>query len=564
MRNRLAAVVAALVVLTGGSPVLARGGNRSLVPRPGGTRVDGRALARAAAEAGAPRFRIGFDKQLLDPDPADIAAKSIHLGGFGLFPTRASTGPMTLPDGSPEHLYVRAMAVINDRGKALLLANLENQGTFAAYKQCACGIWDARQQVALELGIPIESIVVNSDHSHGGPDLIGLWGGVPVHYLQYVHDQTVKALKAAFANAQPAYLLAGASTPTMPTPEDGGYVASTATPGEKLVHSQFEKDAATGVDENAVDTELRALHAVTPLGENLGTLINYSAHADVAGSSNLGYTADWPGWIATKTERALDEPVAVTMVADVGRSQPPRPNSDPTCVPNSHPGCEADKIDTYTRILLPFVTGAVGNATAVADDSIANSEIFTREPATNPALLGVSFTGATPANGYGAYRSATPPWVTGNVVGTFVSAHRVGDLLLTAAPGEAYPDIRFAVQKSVTGNSRTYTFGLANDQLGYLIAPTSEYPWISASNPGNDNAFFNVSVSYGDHVTCSQTTAAVATGFTATGEPMPFGPNANPPACPYYGAEDLVPQGPSPQAPWPWGDDNSTIPVPGS
>src|SRR5581483_4205093 len=222
MRNRLAAVVAALVVLTGGSPVLARGGNRSLVPRPGGTRVDGRALARAAAEAGAPRFRIGFDKQLLDPDPADIAAKSIHLGGFGLFPTRASTGPMTLPDGSPEHLYVRAMAVINDRGKALLLANLENQGTFAAYKQCACGIWDARQQVALELGIPIESIVVNSDHSHGGPDLIGLWGGVPVHYLQYVHDQTVKALKAAFANAQPAYLLAGASTPTMPTPEDGG------------------------------------------------------------------------------------------------------------------------------------------------------------------------------------------------------------------------------------------------------------------------------------------------------------------------------------------------------
>src|SRR5207253_7644492 len=236
--------------------------------------------------------------------------------------------------------------------RTLLLADLENQGTFAAYKQCACGIWDARQQVAAERHIPIESIVVNSDHSHGGPDLIGLWGGVPVHYLQYVHDQTVKALEAALDNAQRAHLLAGAADPVMPTPEAGGYVPGTATPGEHLVHSQFSKDTVTGHDEGAVDTELRVLQAVTPNGRLLGTLINYAAHATSTGSGNLGYSADWPGWAARKTEQALGEPVAVTMVADVGRSQPPRPITDKDCNQPGHIGCEADKLDTYSRVLL--------------------------------------------------------------------------------------------------------------------------------------------------------------------------------------------------------------------
>src|SRR5438270_276751 len=152
---------------------------------------------------------------------------------------------------------------------------------------------------ALELTagtIPVDSIVVNSDHSHSGPDLIGLWGGVPVDYLHYVHDQTVKALEAALDGAQSAYLLAGSADPVMPSPEDGGYLSGTATPGEQLVHSQFSKDTVTGHDDSLVDTELRVLQAVTPQNKLLGTMINYAAHATITGSGNLGYSADWPGW----------------------------------------------------------------------------------------------------------------------------------------------------------------------------------------------------------------------------------------------------------------------------
>jgi hypothetical protein len=511
----------------------------------------GQAAARAKPNAG---FRIGFAKESVDPRAAEIASGQLHLGGYGIFPTRPTVGPLVDGDGTVEHIYARAMAVTNRSGKTILLGALENQGTFAAYKQGPYGIWDIRQQVAHDTGVPADMIVVNSDHSHAGPDLIGLWGGVPISYLQYVHDQTVRALEEAYAHRVRAALLVGSDIPTMPDPATGGYVPGTATPGETFVHSQFSQDTQTGYPDQNVDTQLRVLQAVDEKGHALGTLINYAAHATVMGGGNVRYSADWPGRVARATETALSEPVALTMVADVGRSQPPRPISDPQSGKPGHVSGDVDALDTYTRLLTPWVIEAVRSAVAVKGDQISGTEVFTREPATNPALLGVSYTGEVPLRGYGAYRSGTEPWVAGNVIGTVVSAHRIGDLLLTAAPGEAYPDIRFGLQKQVAGTQAVFTFGLANDQLGYLIAPTTEYGWITASNPGNDNSFFNVAPAYGDHVMCTETAAALSLGFTATPASAPYGPAAPAPPCSALTASDRLAMGPAPQQPWPFGD----------
>jgi hypothetical protein len=150
-------------------------------------------------------------------------------------------------------------------------------------------------------------------------------------------------------------------------------------------------------------------------------------------------------------------------------------------------------------------------------------------------------------------------------VGTFVSAHRVGDVLLTANPGEAYPDIRFGVLRALRPPQAAFTFGLANDQLGYLIAPASEYPWITYSQPGNDNSFFNISVNYGDHDFCSQLAAATQIAFkTASGSDSPYGAGALEPDCLALAASDAVPVGPTPQQPWPFADGVSTPTPPGS
>jgi hypothetical protein len=507
-------------------------------------------MAPSAAKSA--HWMAGFAKELLDPRPADIAGHQLHLGGYGLFSTRATTGPLV----AGEHLYVSAMAVCDPRpgGGTLLLAALENQGTFAADKQGPYGITDMREQVSRDTGVPEEMIVINSDHSHAGPDLIGLWGGVPVAYLQYVHDQAVRALDEAYRARVPARLLVGADTPTMPTPAAGHYIAGTATPGEAFVHSQFGADTVNHYPDDAVDTQLRVLQAVDAAGRPLGTLINYAAHATVMGSGNVGFSADWPGRVARATESALHESVAVTMVADVGRSQPPRPHSDPGCGAAHHPTCDVDLLDTYTRLLTPWVLSAVHGAVPVQGRGVSGAETLVREAAVNGALLGVSYTGEVPVRGYGAYRSATPPFTTGTVVGSYVSVHRVGNLLLTAAPGEAYPDIRNAVNAQIAGTQATFTFGLANDQLGYIIAPTTEYGWITTSQPGNDNAFFNVAPQFGDHVMCTQVALAQRIGFRGSGQAQPYGSNAPAPVCAALTADDALPAGPAPQQPWPFGD----------
>ena len=69
----------------------------------------------------------GFAKELLDPRPADIAGHQLHLGGYGILPTRPTTGPLVDGDGTVEHIYARAMAVTNRQGQTILLAALENQ-----------------------------------------------------------------------------------------------------------------------------------------------------------------------------------------------------------------------------------------------------------------------------------------------------------------------------------------------------------------------------------------------------------------------------------------------------
>jgi len=60
---------------------------------------------------------------------------------------------------------------------------------------------------------------------------------------------------------------------------------------------------------------------------------------------------------------------------------------------------------------------------------------------------------------------------------------------------------------------RHWTLGLADDQLGYLIAPAEAWPAVAAQIAVNDNSIFNVSPFIGDHVMCAQIRMARKVGF---------------------------------------------------
>jgi len=158
---------------------------------------------------------------------------------------------------------------------------------------------------------------------------------------------------------------------------------------------------------------------------------------------------------------------------------------------------------------------ALSSATLVAGDPVVASHSFLiQDPTENGVVyMGLDAAGVGPT-GVPINRSLTPPWLTGNVLGTITQTIRIGDVLLSAVPGEIYPQIALKVRDTVKGLRGYMTAGLANDQLGYIIAPLEAYPdpvrrtffndrGDQIDPIGNDNYAFNVSLTLGERVTCS-------------------------------------------------------------
>ena len=487
------------------------------------------------AEAGT--FMVGADAQDLSPSPAMIATNRLFLGGYGLSNGQAGLGstsvqgPVVKPRfatgvmNDPFGPWVRAIAIGNG-SRTVVFTNLDNQGMFAAYKinpetgqQRPYGIDDIRDQLAAETGLAQQNIVISSDHSHAGQDLTGVWGFVPDEYLAFVKTQAVTAIKNALANMRPATINEGAVL----TP--GPYEA------DRILSNQFDQ---TDEGQNTVDSELRVLQAKDKNdGSTIATVVNFAAHATVMGSSNTLISSDWPSTVARYVERRYGG-VGVTLVADVGRSQP----NDQACTSSELAGAlagtngldadsrQADQscsVSRYATRVMDYVNAAIASPsfTALTDTAVDSNTYFIHEVATAAALYGMNYAGDP--IGAPISRATTPPYFTGTVLGTWVSTFRVGDLLITTNPGEAYPNIRDQLMTQVSGPRRFWTIGLANDQLGYLIAPTPEaYPiairhGVAVPNViGNDNYFFNVSHTIGDHVMCKQVQGAGALGFASS------------------------------------------------
>lgn len=441
----------------------------------------------APAGGGAPSVFVGTAKR--DITPTALTAPrdgKVWLGGYGFGRERQSAGVLA-------PIFVRAF-VVSDGERTVAFAENETQGAFAAYKRGTYGLIDvgAAVEAATSGAIPRAHVIVSSDHSHSGPDTTGVWGGLPDSYLAFLRDQTIGAITDAFAARQPVQLLTGTSDATA------------------LLHSQFDQPP-----NDQVDGELRVLVASDPLDarNHHAVLINFAAHATVMGATNLLVSGDWPSVVASKVEEALGVDTAVVMVGAVGRTQPNRDSIAGDTDP--------DKLEAYASDVTARVLDATGHLTASAGTRVDAAQLFLREPYSNQffdfALLSSAIA-----------RSNQPPWLDGTVVGTLVSAARVGDLFFAAVPGEAYPAIQFALRERVPA-AQHFILGLANDQLGYLIAPQEGYPQVAAAAPDNDNALFNVSPLIGDHVMCTLFKATRQIGFTLPPDP---------PKCTPYATED--------------------------
>jgi hypothetical protein len=259
----------------------------------------------------------------------------------------------------------------------------------------------------------------------------------------------------------------------------------------------------------------------------VATYVAYAAHATAGGGN--GINGDWPQFVSDAMAQQLGG-VGIAVEGANGGTQPCRPECSFTNHdPNVNPGLAFH--DRKTQITLDYmahVNDAIAHAEPVSGP-VAAAQGIIREPIVGPAVTALFAAGQY--GGARLLRSHESPWVVGNTIRTITSAIRIGDVLFSGTPGEGFPAIGDGVRKAVgTGAHEVFQLGLANDQLGYLIAPVNYVPIIAAEVAVNDNIIFNVSPSIGDHVMCSDIALARKVGF-ATGVPA---------TCAPYDAADLA------------------------
>lgn len=435
-------------------------------------------------------YKVGVADRSINPSAnGAFGGQPVYLGGYGFGSGPILTG-RTADGILGPGIRVRAVAV-SDGKRSMAVADIETQGWFAATKDGPYGLVDMRKRVQALTGgaLTAGGTVIQSDHSHSGPDTMGVWGGVPVGYRQMIADRTVEAIVEAFRTMQPGTLYYGTA------------------PGRDLLSNQFDYDAAN----QAVDSDVRVLQARTASGRPFATLLNFSAHTTVLGSNNRKVSGDWVSAAAPQLERRFGGE-GMTMVGTLGRTQPADRGCAAAPLPPAGPARDLCSIGAYAeRVVERAEDAAVGAKPLGGDPLVEARSYLVQDLATNAPILGLNVAGQ-PA-GAELNRAITPPWLTGNVLGTITGSARVGDVLLSTMPGEAYPQIPLKVRELV--QARGYmTAGLAGDQLGYLIAPYQAYPepvrrtffnqrGDQVSPLDNDNYFFNVSPTMGERVTCS-------------------------------------------------------------
>ena len=440
-----------------------------------------------ASAAGPARFRVGAAVRSIDPHV------DVYAGGFGVSP------PIRRVEG---HLQVRALYISNGR-HAVALAIVDSQAYFAAYQDgLDLGITDVRDDAAADMShlgpaMSRSDIIVQCTHSHSAPTLEGIWGPVPPAYLAEVHDAALAALIAAAHDARPAHLQwASVDAPQLDNSDTAQY------------------DSFPGWTQ---DGQLSVLRAVSPTtGATIASYVNVPAHPDiVCGACLKTLTADYPGAVREALDRTLGG-VSLVTPATLGREETPVQATG------------IGEMRWFARVVAALAGQALERPSWITDARLASAESTVSIPGSNPALLALVEANHLPedqkqqllatSGEYPIDRQDTPPYLTGNVIGTYLTALRIGDLAYLSMPGEPFPEIRLNIARAVQGARMIVVLSKGQDDLGYFY-PSWVYPFTEVYP--TDQGTFSVAPQAGDQIIEGQLQNLAALGFTTTGLTVP-------------------------------------------
>lgn len=408
--------------------------------------------------AHAESLKVAFGEADLTPDMK--AGRPVYLAGYGY--NRRATGV---------HDPIMARAVLLDDGrKRIAIVGVDLIGLQLPDVQ---RIRDNLRGV--------DFTIVASSHNHEGPDVIGIWGpnplvrGVDDEYVTLVVNRVSELVAGLEKKLTPA-------TVSLGTADDASLLRDSRLP-------------------EVYDPTLRALRFQTPdTGADLGLLVQWNSHPEAMGSKNKLLTADFPATTVAELEKKYRCPVVYVSGALGGLMAPARGQFLDADGNELKEGdfayCEA-----YGRAVAQLAENAIDTATLIEATPFRIAAKPVSVPVENPLYrlarkLNVvkrpayELTGDFETFGPQATRDYQPDEAG---VKTEVSAVALGDLRIACIPGELYPELVYGEYQtpiepnvdfpeasrepsaaSLLADKKWMLFGLANDEVGYII-PKSQW-----------------------------------------------------------------------------------------
>jgi hypothetical protein len=409
-------------------------------------------------------FQVGTGVVDISPDTAMVD------GGYG--------SDYTVTGGVHDPLQVRAFFV--GHGKhAVVFVTVDSQGWFAAYQtpNVADGADAARTDAAAALAargydVTPANIVLSTTHDHAAPTLMGLWGHTDPAYLHDVKQAAVDAVVEAASHTQTAELWSATGTI------------------HGLVSQLQGTDQAAGF---SVDEQLPILWARQPgTGATIGMYADVPVHADQydpTAAANNQWSADYPGWVRDRLGKLFGG-TEVIGVGTVGRQE--SIGSDPSY----------HEVVEQGRFVTNAMVRALAHATPITEATLGAASVpFTTQVGStrqNQGLLAAMSCnhpgGPIPCgplsepksnDGQGTWdwsavggiftinRSLDAPYFNASdlTLGTSTTVARVGDQVYATVPGEGFPEVTEAIERSFAsspGIEAAHVIDEGSDTLGYF------------------------------------------------------------------------------------------------
>lgn len=444
----------------------------------------GAGVGRSAAAEPAV-FDVGAATANINPDTPQ------YIGGYGYKdgPTKAT------------HDDLEARAFVVGKGKqANVFVVVDSTGWFAAYDgvNAPYGADATRQKIADALNaqgyeISRDNVIVSTTHVHAAPTVVGIWGEIDTDYLKKLSDQAVAAATQAAANTRPSEIWTGVGNLRSFIWQNGqGTNHPDGFPYDNEVPVMWARDPETGAT--------NAIYASVP------------NHPDqFNGGANNEFSADWPGY----ARRALDQLNGGTTVigpGTLGKQEPPGSV-------NTY-----DEVIPQGKIVANEIQRTLARSTPLTDDTIAGSEQTVNTLADNEKLLtGISLHLRPQGICLDSEefctipRSKEPPYMTDGpdedtkIIQTHVETVRIGDVVYTTNPGEAFAEVNFAIRNGISGARHVNTMSQSGDMLGYYYE-RSDY---TDQQFGSSNfETYNVGPNLPDDNVTASLAGARAIGFT--------------------------------------------------